>query len=253
MENKILILKLIKKMTVGLIYILFVALIVVIGLIIWTNLSVELYFMGFKLEKHPRLIEIIDKTAHQICEEEGIRVYHKSYEEINIKKTCEEDKALGMYIYTLDSDYQQVVNKNLNDIEQMELQYKLPYKEICALTKAKITHTKEDFVLPKILLCDSVLKQYGLTSYYGTFFHEIGHHFAVKERGRDHNEKDADTYAYMLMRKRLPFYFLLFYDFHYEFRLGKKEMSRKEKYIGYVEYLKYLITEKFDNFKLKIA
>jgi hypothetical protein len=64
-------------------------------------------------------------------------------------------------------------------------------------------------------------------NYYSTFFHEIGHHFAVKEKGSNHNEEDADRYAHELIMKELPFFFQLFHDFGYRFQ--KKDLSFFQK------------------------
>ena len=43
---------------------------------------------------------------HTICKEEDIRVYHKSYDELNVDVKNESDKAVGMYVYVSDHDFQ---------------------------------------------------------------------------------------------------------------------------------------------------
>lgn len=204
--------------------------------------GVEMHFLKFKIENHPVLTKMVENVLYNICEQEGIKVFHKSYEEININRT-KENAAVGMYIYTTDGEYQQTVNKCLREIESMEKEYHLPYKNICALVGHNSTVEKEDFVLPKILLAQDSLKAFGLTSYYDTFFHELGHHFAVKEIGV-HDETDADRYGAMLARKYLPSYFFLFHSFAYRFTKDGNGLTTKEKFKAYYEYLLYLKNNK---------
>lgn len=208
-------------------------------------LNVEIYFLKFKLEEHPKLLTIIENMVQNICIEESIKVFHKTFEELNIGTIDENKKAVGRYVYTIDQEYQQRINKSLDEIEELEVKYKMPYKQLCAFVGHETTIDKENFVLPRILLCDEELKKYGWKSYYDTFFHELGHHFAVKEIGTEHNEIDADKYAYILIKQSLPFYFRLIFDFQFRYRLDKTELAGKEKLIAYISYLKYLIIEKW--------
>jgi hypothetical protein len=210
--------------------------------------GVEMHFLKFKIENHPALTKMAEDVLYNICEQEGIKVFHKSYQEINVGRT-KENGAVGMYIYTTDGEYQQTVNKCLREIESMEQEYRLPYKNICALVGHESTVDKEDFVLPKILLAQDSLKAYGLTSYYDTFFHELGHHFAVKEMG-EHNEEDANRYGAMLARKYLPSYFFLFHGFKYRFASDANALTTKEKIKAYYEYLLYLKNNRNDSKKV---
>lgn len=199
-------------------------------------IDIDLYFLSFNFNNHPKLLAIIENTLQNICNEENIKVFHKTYEEINVNVTDENKKSLGKYIYSINQEYQQTLNKLLIDIEELEIKYKMSYKELCEFVGYKTVGNKENFILPRILLCDNELKKLGMESYYYTFFHELGHHFAIKTMGMEHTENDADRYGNMLMQ-RLPYYFQLF--FYY--RLNKKELRGKEKLKGYIGYLKYLM------------
>jgi hypothetical protein len=202
-------------------------------------LKVSMYFLDFKLENHPALTMKIENITQDICKREGITVFEKTFEEINVNRTKEEDKAVGMYIYTTDGEYQKTLNRCLGEIESMEKEYRLPYDRICKLVGHDSTVTKEDFILPKILISKN-LRNLGLTSYYCTYFHELGHHFAVKEIGV-HTEADADRYAGILVRKYLPTYCLLIHSFSYSYASGEYKLSFKEKIDAFI---KYLIEEK---------
>ena len=233
---------------------LFVGGILVLGafaiLFMFAYLAVDTHFMCFKFEKHPKLLAMLETTAQDICKEEGIKVFNKPYNEVN-KDREKGDEVVGMYIYTLDEEYQQRMNKTLKEVQDLENKYGMPYERICKVAGSDSTVTKEDFILPKILLCKDSLLKFGWGSYYSTFFHEIGHHFAAKELGK-HTEEDADRYSHKLIKERLPVYFRLFFNWHFEYRL-KIYMNRKEMMAGYIGYLRYLTEKKFDNFKLKFA
>ena len=199
-------------------------------------LKIDMYFLLFKLEKHPMLIAMLEDVFQRICKEEGIRVFQKTYEELNADKPNEEDKALGKYIYTLDAEHQQKLNKCLNEIEELEIKWRMPYKKLCQFVGHDTTVDKEDFVLPRILLCKKEeVEKYGLLTYYNTQFHELGHHFAGKEIGK-HTEDDANKIAYRLMIQNFPYFFQLipFINFHY--RTNMKELTSREKLRAYVEY-----------------
>lgn len=204
-------------------------------------LDIDLYFLKFKIEKHPKLLAIMENTVQNICTEEGIKVFNKTFEEININTPEGKDKAVGRYIYTISQEYQQTVNKCFAEIEELESKYKMPYRQLCVFVGHDTTIDKEDFILPRIQLCDEELKKFGIIGYYRTLFHELGHHFAVKEKGTEHNENDADRCGDILIKQNFPFYFRLFFNFQY--RIDEKELTVKEKLIGYVGYLRYLITK----------
>ena len=205
-------------------------------------ISVELHFLKFKIENHPILIKIVEDALYNICKTESITVFNISYNELNINRT-KENKIVGKYVYTINNEYQQKLNKILSEIELMEQDYELPYNQICALVGHETKLTREDFILPKILLAEENLKAFGLTSYYDTFFHELGHHFAVKEIGV-HDEADADRYGAMLARKYLPSYFFLFHSFAFRFTKDGNGLRTKEKFKAYYEYLLYLKNNK---------
>jgi len=214
------------------------------------RLSIELYFIRFELERHPILINIIEDVLDTICREEGIRVYHKSYEELNKNRTEEKEKAVGKYIYTCDAKYQKTVDNALRDIENLELKYKMSYPDICALAGKECNYGKEYYVLPRILLCDERLFAHGLSAYYGTYFHELGHHFATKVLGDNHNEEDADIQGRILIKERLPILLQAIPYFNFEIRIEKDIKLTKTKVNAYWEYLKYYIKNKKSIVKL---
>jgi len=204
-------------------------------------LNIDLYFIGFHLEKHPKLQKKLDDVAHAICQEEGIGVFHQDSSVMNAGRK-KGHEAVGLYTYTECEEYQESVNTSRKRIEELEAKYGKPYKEVCALLGHDTKFSKADFVLPRITLCNSLF-ELGLTDYYSTFFHEIGHHFAVKEKGPDHDEMAADRYARSILSQRLPLHFQLIFDSHYKFRLKGGELRGKMKIMAYFSYLKYLITK----------
>jgi hypothetical protein len=80
-----------------------------------------------------------------------------------------------------------------------------------------------------------------MISYFITYLHELGHHFAFKNMGK-HTERDADYYAYQIIKNEFPMFFRLIYDF----RFKNEKMSIKEKIVGMFQFLKYLITKKIE-------
>jgi hypothetical protein len=203
-------------------------------------LKIDMYFLQFKLEKHPMLIAMLEDVFQRICIEEGIRVFQKTYEELNINRPIEDDKALGMYVYTLDAEHQRRANKCLREIEELEIKWKMPYKKLCQFVDSDTALEREDFVLPRILLCKKEeFEKYGLLSYYSTHFHELGHHFAVKEIGK-HTEDDANRIAHRLIIQNFPYFFQLIPFINFRYRTNMKELASKEKLRACIEYLQYL-------------
>jgi hypothetical protein len=206
-----------------------------------TPISLDLYFMTLNIERHPVLKAMVDDVLTNICKEEDITVLHKTYEEINVNIEDDREKALGMYVYTLDEDHRIKLKQTYLEVKDLEHKHGIPYKEICKLQGIETTHSAEDFALPKILLCKEKLMKFGLNSYYSTYFHEIGHHFAIKNMGK-HTEEDANKFGHKIIVERLPLFFQLFPDFSFRYRDGvQEELKNKEKRIAMLGYLKYYI------------
>jgi len=203
-------------------------------------LKFDLYFLLLKIENHPVLIDMVENVVTTICKEEGIQVFHKPFDELNADVQEEGKKATGMYVYFIDKEMQQKAKDNLIEIDNLENEFKLSYKEICKIRGFDTDVKKEDFMFPKILLCYDKLLAYGLNDYYSTYFHELGHHFAIKEIS-SRSEEDADKYGRELILKHLPFFFQLFPYFRFTYRLDLKELGLKEKIKGSIDYLKYYI------------
>lgn len=94
-------------------------------------LKILMYFLKFKLEEHPMLIMMLDDVFQRICDEQGIKVFEKTYEELNSKETNEDEKVMGRYVYTLEAEHQQKMNKCLAEIEELEIKWRMPYKKLC--------------------------------------------------------------------------------------------------------------------------
>jgi hypothetical protein len=205
------------------------------------KISLELLFMRISLNNHPVLKALVDDVLDNICKEEGIKMFHKAYDELNAGVEDEKKKALGMYVYTLNMEHQISIRRTYLEVVDLEKKYNKTYKEICEEAGIETTATAEDFYLPRILLCPDALLKFGANNYYGTYFHELGHHFAVKEIGK-HTEEDANKYGRKIILERLPFFFQLFPEFSFEFREGIDfELSMKETLRAYWGYLKYYL------------
>ncbi len=206
-----------------------------------TKLQIELYFLTWKIEKHPVLKSMVDDVLKTICDEERITVFHKTFKEANQDIDDENEKALGMYVYTLDKEHETKLEKICHEVRDLEFKFGMPYKEICRLQGIETKYNSEDFILPQIILCNDALMKFGLGNYYSTYFHEIGHHFAVKKIGK-HREEDANILGHQVILERLPFFFQLFSDFNFRYRDGiRKKLTAKENRIAIFGYLKYYL------------
>jgi hypothetical protein len=208
-----------------------------IGLFLMAWMSIDLYFLCFKLKKHPVLIDLIETKLKTICEREGIHVYNISYEELNKNVEDENHKALGKYCYTLDIEHQKLIKEYVNSCNNLNR----------LIDGDSYDDDIKKHVLPKILLCKEYhVKLFGLSSYYGTYLHELGHHFAVKEMQDKHDETDADRYAYQIVVKEFPLFFQLISDFNFSFRLENTELTFNRKVVALLQFLSYIIKNKLN-------
>lgn len=210
-----------------------------VGMLIF--IDIELYFLHFKIEKHPMLIQMIEDVIKYLSETENIKIFHKTYVELNANKPEGKDNAVGRYIYTIDIEHQKVVNQLLIDVKEMEAKYRMPYDALCRIVGRECIG-KERLYLPRIELADDELNKYGVCSYYDTCFHEFGHHFAHKELGDEvgETEEAADLYAGKLVKQFLPSYFLLFFHFAYHYKKNGVTLTNKEKFRAIINFLLYL-------------
>jgi hypothetical protein len=206
-------------------------------MILW--LRIDMYFLKFKIEKHPVLQSMIEDTIVRILKEENLSVFFKTYEELNKGKTKDKEKALGMYVYTRDAEHQKKNDYLREEIEQLEREWHKPIAEICKLVGANSTLDKEDYTLPKILMCKDSISLYGYLAYYATFFHEIGHHISIKYND-DRTEDGADAVGYKLVIENFPFFFQLFPFLNFRHRLDMDELTIFEKLRAYYQFLRYL-------------
>jgi hypothetical protein len=229
-------------MKTAVILILVVYIIFVIVLFTWMKINIwllrlEMYFLKLKIDNHPVLKTMVDDVLQKICNTEGIKVFHKTQDEMNANGNCD---AVGLYIYTHNQDWVETAKQRLTKIIELEEEYKMPYKDICATIGRTTDVTREDFTLPRIILCEETLVGInGMNSYYGTYFHELGHHF-IEKNGGIQSEDDADKMGQNLVQEHLPFFFQLLPTFRFEYRIKDiPELTRKEKFRAYWEYYQY--------------
>lgn len=209
----------------------------------------SLYFLHLNFKDHPLLVRKVEKVLNDICETENLKVFHVPYAVLNEKTTDSEPKAIGRYIYSTDMEKSiEKIEEVKMDIQKMELKYGKPYNQLCV--EMGLTPIGEErLYLPRIMLTEEMEKYGGIEHYFGTYFHELGHHFVVKTIGAtvDHTEKDADDWAAKLIKEHLPKYFLLFFSFPYRYRENGLTLTKKEKVKAFIEFLDYLKEKrKFD-------
>jgi hypothetical protein len=211
---------------------------------IW-YIKIELFFLLFKFEKHEKIYQLLVTTVNDICEAQGVKYYCKSHDEINKNIKEGEDTAVGMYIYTMDSNYQIHVNDAYANIERLERTYNKPIEEIYQIADRTMELEKYEYVLPRIMISEK-LQQQSIRSFYSTFLHELGHHFAVKKIGDNHNEAQANECAVELLISSFPpFFQLFFWDYLTFDSTNKMTFSRRCK--AYYSYIQYMV----NNFKVK--
>jgi hypothetical protein len=221
-------------MEIELIMFLFMICVILVALFLIGWLFIELYFLSFRLSKHPVLIDLIETKLKMICEREGIHVYNISYEELNKN---EDQKVLGKYCYTLDTEYQKLIDE---------------YVKTCNKLNKLINCDSYDddikkYFLPKILLCKEYqVRIFGLSSFYCTYLHELGHHLAIKKMRNQHNEIDADKYAHQIILNEFPLFFQLIYEFR--FQLKDAELSFIKKLQALLQFIMYMIKNKLKGY-----
>lgn len=217
----------------------------VIGMITYFSVSLKwisltIYFLQFKLEKHPILIAMLDDVLQRLSTEENVPVFHKSYEELNEDYPEDRDKAVGMYVHSANLEHQKKCDDALQEVRNLEKKWNRPYKDICEFLGTECNMKEDTLIVPKILMCkEETMKYGGLLSYYSTYFHEFGHHFAIKANG-DRSELAADTQGHRLVSENLPDFFRLFPYINFEHRLKLPELTLKERFTLYYHYWQYL-------------
>ena len=191
---------------IGIIIVVFYLFFLLVSLI---YLKLSFKFLSFKLEKHPILVETINSTLENICTTENIKVFNKKSAVMN-EGVDKSNEAAGKYHYSTCQKKLKKLNAGLKNIEKIEAEYNMPIDDVVKLVGYEGNLKKEEFILPRISLAQDFLMDLGLKYYYETFFHELGHHFAIKELGVEHTEEDANRYAEILKNKHFPQYFKLF-------------------------------------------
>lgn len=199
---------------------IFVSIFVVIlvsGIIILTHnigkLSLELYFGTINLGKHPYLKKTIGDALNKIAKKEGIGVFDLSYDELNKDEKNESEKACGAYInIKRDDEYVEKVKKTYNDILEMEKKFGMPYHIMYEKEFNKPSNFKtHDFCFPRIVIAkDQNTNRWTELYYFKIFAHELGHHFAIKNKN-DSSEERANEIGAKLIYNHTPTYFRLLY------------------------------------------
>lgn len=202
-------------------------------LLVLSDSTIQLFFLTFDFEKNKKVTEYLYQKLMLICENEKIGVYIKSIQEIN-KENKNGDEAVGRYYYLLNTELMVKCEDVLNDIKKIENCYNIEFSEYCKQHNMKY-YEKEIFTYPRILLADDL----NLKSRIGVFIHELGHHFAVKEKGKNHDEQDADNYAVILINKHLPFFVKAIYDIRFDIKL-----TRLQKIFALFTYIKFMLWHK---------
>jgi hypothetical protein len=208
-----------------------------------TWLGLQVRFLRFKLEQHPALIKMIDDVLLRITTEQNLPVFYKTYEELNKGRggTEEKKEALGMYVYTRDPEHQKNCDNTLRKIRELEKKYRKSYRDICKFAGEETNVQEDSFVLPKILLCHEEAQKFGLLAFYSTYFHEIGHHYAIT-LNNDESEEAADRIAREMVRTNLPYFFTIlpFIDYRYKLEDEPTIKVRLKAYWDYYRNYKHL-------------
>ena len=110
----------------------------------WLGLSI--YFMKFRIEGHPMLIMMVEDVLERLGKEENVPVFYKTYEELNKNETNEKEKAVGMYVHSASAEHQKKCDDALQEIRQMERDWRKPYNEICRLVGVESRLIEVSFV-----------------------------------------------------------------------------------------------------------
>jgi len=212
--------------------------------------GIKLYFLNFDFNNHPDLIKMMENVGTSICAKEGISIFIKTYEELNAEVDNDMDKALGRYYYVQNNKQLKLIKKTVLRIKKLEKEYHKSYEEICKSVNIN-TNIREELCYPRIILCSDQIKMYGVRFYYSTFYHEIGHHFAIKTD--NHSENYADIIGWNIIQSELPDYFQLIFEVIYNIKImwgvKVKSLTGRKRLKAYINFCWYLIKNKHINKK----
>lgn len=215
----------------GVIVIILFGVLLAVPLVILGVLNTELFFLKFDLNKHPKILKLLEDTVNTIVSEENITVFNKDFKEINKNEPDQNKWAVGQYIYTNDADYKERNDEFVCKIREFEKRHH-DYETFAI--------EAEEHTIPRIVLCkDYEINTFGIAFHYATFLHELGHHFANKNMGA-HNEDDANRYANELVLARLPRFYQLFISWHFTHEF---DLPRKTQIKCWISYLKFKLTK----------
>lgn len=208
--------------------------------------SLELYFMGFDLNKHPHLINIVDTVLSKIAKKEDVEVFKLSHKELNENVSDIESKACGLYVYInkdMDKDgtYAKKMKDAYLDILRMEKHYNKPYKEIYREVKKEETNIiPHKLCYPRIeIATNDNVSGWETLYYYKVFAHELGHHFAITLED-DHTEKRGNEIGAELIYNNTPKYFRLIFGYLYDIVFDDEENRKKYGKPNTIKFLKLL-------------
>lgn len=165
---------------------------------------------------NPILIAHIQKIAKKLAEDEGVKVYFVSFDELNVNETEEEKNAVGKFIYLTDN--------NVETVHKLMLVQNF-YKN------RDNGNIPQKFIYPRIELT---------TNDIFVFIHELGHYFLYK-RGMIQSEAGANFYCEEFFDNYLPPFFKWIYQIDINIRTNKKlKYSPLEAYTYWNEYQKFI-------------
>lgn len=201
-----------------------------ISLIQLKIINIKLYFLKFDFRKFPQMAKIVEDTLYRISQEQGITVYNRTDHELN-GDVEEKEKILGRYVYP----------SKTSKIYKKYQKYRELVKDIIKSNPNYLSNN-ERFAYPQILLVNKDEHFLEVKGYFATFFHELGHHFAIELENLE-TEEDADRYAWRLVCENLPDYFKLI--FWSSFKL-EKELTGIEILRLYFKFIKVKNSECYE-------
>lgn len=182
------------------------------------HLTSMVFYLKFNFEKHQKVINDIESILTCICAEENVSVFFKTMDELNSDDDDKNTEVIGKYYYFSGNNMElaEKCKSTLLKMDELEQKYGERYPELCKRAGVE-PYDKDAFTFPRIALAkDYLIDELGYKSYFSTWLHELGHHFAAKECGKEHTEDDANKYARQIIKEKLPYYFRAIYSSHYD-------------------------------------
>ena len=211
-----------------------ILLLILISLISIYKLSVEIYFLNFKLNKHPYIENLIRTKLYQIAENEGVPVFELPINQVNNNKIRKkEDRTCGVYV-SLNEDNEKnrklirEMQETYNKIIKLEQNFKKSYNDLYhSIYEEAPLINKHEYCVPRIEIGieNGNKNNWDKIYFYKTFAHELGHHFAIT-RENNNSEERADEIAEEIIYNNTPKYFKLIYGSIFNTKISNKEFYK---------------------------